>query len=164
MVRTIQSIIVLSGFLLTSLSVAHAQENITNCLSCKDTQHAANLAAIEKRLMQANDDSLQSMNKEARSWYSKFQEGGWLFDGWQEISDNVVAKVPQENKIKTKVTMQSLGVKIGCEWSKENAVRKISTEMLKDWGKRLRKSVSDSPDNLVVVINSIESEVNELLF
>jgi len=76
----------------------------------------------------------------------------------------VVAKVPDEKKLKAKVTMLALGLKIGCEWSKENDVRKISTSMLKDWGEKLSTTVTDSPNNLLVVINSIEHEVNKLLF
>ncbi len=131
---------------------------------CESIQHAANLAAIEKRLLQITDSSLESLDEKARGWYSKFQEGGIFFDGWQEISKDVVAKVPEENKIKAKVTMLALGIKIGCEWSKENDVRKISTEMLQEWGRKLKRTVSDSPENLVVLIISIESEVDALLF
>jgi len=164
MIRILYYIALFSGLWLVFPSSAHAQGKTDSCLPCKDIQHAANLAAIEKRLLQANNDSLELLDNKARNWYSKFQEGGLFFDGWQEISEDVVAKVPDENKIKTKVTMLALGIKIGCEWSKENDVRKISTAMLQDWGGELRKTVTDSPDNLVVVISSIESEVDELLF
>jgi hypothetical protein len=134
------------------------------CLACKDVQYAAGLSAIEKRLLELSNGSLQRLDDEALEWYETFQEGGMLFDGWQEISADVVAKVPEEAKLKTKVIMLALGLKIGCEWSKENDVRKISTSMLKDWGKQLKETVSDAPDHISVVLSSIEHEVNELLF
>lgn len=164
MIRTLYCMVFFSSLLLVSFSLAHAQGKTDSNRPCNDTQYAANLAAIEKRLLQTNTASVELLDTKARNWYSKFQEGGLLFDGWQEISEDVVAQVPDGKKVKTKVTMLALGVKIGCEWSKENDIRKISTSMLQDWGKILRKTVEDSPDNLSVVINSIESEVDELLF
>ncbi len=154
----------LTCFCLIFFFSTHVQSATRDCYSCQDIQHAANLSAIEKRMLEVNSiESLEELDDEARNWYVKFQKGGMFFDGWQEISEDVVAKVPDEEKLRTKVTMMALGVKIGCEWSKENDVRKISTSMLQDWGKQLSSTVDDSPDNLLVVINSIEYEVNELL-
>ncbi len=150
--------------LLCFFAPAKAHGTREDCLPCESIQHAANLAAIEKRLLQVTDSSFDALDEKALGWYAKFQEGGLFFDGWQEISEDVVAKVPEKNKIKAKVTMLALGIKIGCEWSKENAVRKITTEMLQEWGRKLKQTVSDSPENLAVVITSIESEVDALLF
>gem|GEM_PF-1066910 len=157
-------IMLLMMLILVPSSPAAAQANKASCSPCRSIQHAANLAAIEKRLLQVTDSSIESLDDNARDWYAKFQKGGLFFDGWQEISADVVEKVPEENKIKTKVTMLALGIKIGCEWSKENDVRKITTAMLQEWGRKLRETVSESPEQLVVVISSIESEVDELLF
>ena len=143
--------------------LANGYGSTKNCRSCEDIQHAANLAAIEKRLLQSHPQSIEELDEEAREWFGKFQEGGMLFDGWKEISDDVVQKVPDNKKIETKVTMLALGIRIGCEWSKENDVRKISTTMLKKWGKQLRKTVADSPVKIPMIINSIEAEVDSLL-
>lgn len=157
------SLILFASAVLLLLFLGQAQGQSTNCLPCEDLQHAATLAAIEKRLSQAQNNSLELLDEEAKNWYAKFQKGGLFFDGWKEISQDVVAKVPDEEKVKTKVTMLALGVRIGCEWSKENDIRKISTEMLQNWGKQLRKTVEDSPDSLLAVINTIEFEVDQLL-
>lgn len=135
----------------------------TKCFLCEDVQHAVNLASLEKRLLQSDPQSIEALDKEAQEWFETFQEGGMLFDGWKEISDEVVKQVPDEQKLRTKVTMQALGVRIGCEWSKENDVRKIDTDMLKAWGKELRKTVASSPINISEVISSIEAEVDDLL-
>ncbi len=107
---------------------------------------------------------VDNLNDEERNWYEKFQEGLLFFDGWREISEDVMAKVSEEEKVQVKVTMQSLGVKIGCEWSKDNDIRKISTDMLKNWGKDLRKaSKGDSSQQVMLALQSIEYEVDELL-
>ena len=87
----------------------------------------------------------------------------YAINDWKEISDDVVQQVPEDAKLATKVTMLALGIRIGCEWSKENDVRKISTTMLKKWGKQLRKTVADAPVQIPTVITSIEAEVDSLL-
>ncbi len=145
-------------------AIVNAKENSGTCLPCEDVQHAADLAAIEKKLLVFSNNSLELLDEKERDWYETFQKGGLLFDGWQEISDDVVARVPEREKVKTKVSMLALGLKIGCEWSKENDVRKISTDMLKDWGKVIKKTVNKSPHEISVVISSIEHEVDRLLF
>ncbi len=142
---------------------SYAQNKNQNCLSCEDVQHAINLIALEKSLMEADNGSLDQLDEEALEWFQTFQKGGLFFTGWQEISENVVGKVPKEKKLATKLTMQALGLKIGCEWSKDNKVRKISTSMLQDWGKKIRKAVKEPPGDLLVVVYSIESEVDQLL-
>ena len=146
-----------------SFMASWAQGSNTKCTSCEDIQHAANLIAIEKRLVEVDSNVLLELDDKARCWYAKFQKGGFFYNGWQQISEDVVAKVANEEKLKARIIMLTLGVKIGCEWSKENDVRKITTPMLRKWGKKLRSSVAESPDSILVVINTIEYEVNELL-
>ncbi len=138
-------------------------ETASNCLPCEAIQHAATLAEIEKYLEQSNQLTVAQLDKEAQEWFSTFQEGGMLFDGWKDISDKVINKVPEKAMVQMKLQMLALGVRIGCEWSKENDVRKISTKMLKNWGKEIRKVVDKSPHDIPVVIKRIECEVDALL-
>ena len=163
MKRKLQLVPFLAAPWLFAIFLATAHGSTEKCILCEDIQHAADLSAIEKRLLINNIESIAELDEEAREWFGTFQEGGLLFDGWKDISDDVVEKVPEDKKIKTKVIMLALGVKIGCEWSKENDVRKISTDMLKKWGKQIRKTVADSPVKIPTVINSIEAEVDSLL-
>ncbi|MBU0944425.1 MAG: hypothetical protein KJ804_14430 [Proteobacteria bacterium] len=154
-----------SSAVLLALSLLLADGNTGIVLSAdlNDCEHAANLASIEKRLSIYRTTSTGKLNGEEKKWYNKFQKGGLFFDGWQEISKDVVAKVPEEEKIKTKVTLQVLGDKIGSEWCKNNEIRKISTEMLKEWGDQLRRAVASSSTQIASVIHSIEYEVDTLL-
>ncbi len=140
-----------------------SSETASNCLPCEAIQHAANLSEIEKFLQQGNPQTVAQLDKEAQEWFGTFQEGGMLFDGWKDISDKVIGNVPEKEKVQTKLQMLALGVRMGCEWSKENDIRKISTKMLKNWGKEIRKAVDDRPDEISLVINRIEDEVDILL-
>lgn len=141
-----------------------ATEMTSRCLSCEAIQHAANLAEIERYLQQGNPQTVDQLDEEARDWFSTFQEGGILFDGWKDISDKVINNVPDSEKVQTKLQMLALGVRMGCEWSKENDIRKISTKMLKNWGGEIREVVQKRPADIPSVINKIEEEVDALLF
>ena len=153
----------LLALLLCGVSPVAAKETKQGCFSCESVQHAAKLSIIEKHLQQSDPQTIEELNEEAREWFATFQKGGMFFDGWKEISDDVVEKVPSENKIPTKMIMLALGVRIGCEWSKDNEIRKISTEMLQKWGGQLRETVDERPDSIPHVIRYIESEVDTLL-
>ncbi len=146
-----------------ALFVADVDTNKALAVDLNDVQHAEKLSSIEERLTKYTLMGIENLSAEERKWYDKFQNGGMFFDGWQDISNDVVAQVPEEKKIETRVTMQGLGVKIGCEWSKDNEVRKISTDMLKEWGKELRKAVANSSTHVASVIHSIEYQVDHLL-
>jgi hypothetical protein len=136
----------------------------TFAATINSVQHASQLHSIEKRLLACNPVKVDNLSQEEQDWYCKFQEGIVFFDGWKDITDDILAKVPEDEQVRIKVTMQALGIKVGCEWSRENDVRKISTEMLKAWGKRLRKAAAgDSTQAMIQAIHAIEYEVDELL-
>lgn len=144
-------------------NAASATETASTCLPCEAIQHAANLAEIEKYLRQGNPKTVEQLDEEAKEWFSTFQEGGILFDGWKEISDKVINNVPENEKVHTKLQMLALGVRMGCEWSKENDIRRISTKMLKSWGSEIREAVKKRPTEIPQVIKKIEGEVDSLL-
>lgn len=145
-------------------TIITATETPSRCLSCEAIQHAVNLAEIERYLQQGSPKTVAELDEEARDWFGTFQEGGMLFDGWKDISDKVINNVPDSKKVHTKLQMLALGVRMGCEWSKDNDIRKISTKMLKNWGSEIREVVKERPADIPHIINKIESEVDVLLF
>lgn len=157
----IAALVVLSFISPTTIT---ATETPSRCLSCEASQHAVNLAELEQYLQQGSPKTVAELDEEARDWFGTFQEGGMLFDGWKDISDKVINNVPDSEKVQTKLQMLALGVRMGCEWSKENDVRRISTKMLKNWGREIREVVKKHPADIPHVINKIESEVDVLLF
>ncbi|MFN2267910.1 MAG: hypothetical protein ABR533_06505 [Desulfonatronovibrio sp.] len=98
-----------------------------------------------------------------RNWYHRFQEGVPFFDGWKKITQAVVAKFPEHEREKRLAAMHSLGIKIGYEWSRDNRVRRVNTEMLRAWGRDLRKAGTESHVQLAQVLHKIDSEINVLL-
>lgn len=98
-----------------------------------------------------------------RKWYHRFQEGIPLFAGWKKITQAVVEKFPEHEREGRLAAMQALGVKIGYEWSRDNRVRKVSTETLRAWGQDLRKAGSENHVQLANVLYKIDNEVNQLL-
>ena len=60
-------------------------------------------------------------------------------------------------------TMQTLGLKIGHEWSRDNRVRKVNTDMLRAWGRELRKAGAENHIQLAQALYKIDSEVDTLL-
>lgn len=102
------------------------------------------------------------LSADERHWFVKFQEGNLFVDGWQDITASILEKVPAEQKAQQKALLDTLGMRIGIEWCKDNAVRKVNTDMLKMWGKQLKTTVKNNPENIGAVLSSISSKVDML--
>ena len=108
------------------------------------------------------DVLLAKLNPGERKWYYRFQEGIPLFDGWKKITQAVIEKFPEHERERQLATMKALGLKIGYEWSRDNHVRKVDTDMLRAWGKDLRKAGAEGHVQLAQVIHKIDRELNAL--
>jgi hypothetical protein len=49
------------------------------------------------------------------------------------------------------------------EWSRPNAVRKVNSSMLQEWGDILRKTARTNPQKLAWAITYIDQEVDAVL-
>lgn len=103
------------------------------------------------------------LTEEERSWFITFQEGNFLSEGWQAISAEIMAKTPPEQQSSQKIALANLGQKIGMEWCRPNAVRRVNSSMLKEWGDILRKTARTNPRQLSSAIAFIDREVNSAL-
>jgi hypothetical protein len=103
------------------------------------------------------------LNSEERRWFRVFQEGNFLSDGWQDISTEILAKTPPEQRQEQKTALEHLGNKIGLEWSRPNTVRKVDSSMLQEWGDILRKTARSNPKQLAKAIAYIDQEVDAVL-
>jgi hypothetical protein len=102
----------------------------------------------------------KKLSAEEKEWYATFQEGTFYVQGWKEITLEILEKVPHE-KLKSELhqSLQSLGTKIGCEWSKSNDIRKINNDMLEQWGEVLKKAAEETPNELPQVIADLRQKV-----
>ncbi|HEB70099.1 MAG TPA: hypothetical protein ENI88_10855 [Desulfobulbus sp.] len=107
--------------------------------------------------------TLSSLSKEEQKWFKTFQEGTFLIDGWQSITEELLASTPKNLREHQKKRLDQLGLKIGMEWSKDNDIRRVDTRMLQHWGKTLKKIAKKNPAQLPEVIVSIDRELNNLL-
>jgi hypothetical protein len=112
---------------------------------------------------QPAEGALANLTPGERKWYHRFQEGIPCFDGWKKITQAVVEKFPEHERESRLAAMQALGFKVGYEWSRDNRVRKVNTDMLRAWGRELRKAGAENHVQLAQVLNKIDSEVDTLL-
>lgn len=104
-----------------------------------------------------------SLNQEEQRWYKIFQEGNFVSEGWQDISAEILAKTPAEQRSAQKVALDNLGRKIGMEWCRPNTIRKVDSTMLLEWGDILRSTARKSPHQLGKAIAYIDHKVDAVL-
>lgn len=117
----------------------------------------------EQSVMGIAPEVLAGLSEEEQIWYKRFHDGILFFDGWASISQEILETYPDDQVDEANPMVQRIGVKIGTEWCKDNTVRKIDTDMLKQWGKRLRASIALGPDSTTKTLLEIEQEVDLLL-
>jgi len=105
----------------------------------------------------------ESLSPEEKNWFKTFQEGNFLSEGWQQISAEIMAKTPPEQRSAQKIALDNLGKKIGMEWSRANDVRKVDSTMLQEWGDILRTTARKNPQQLASAIAYIDQEVDAVL-
>jgi hypothetical protein len=98
-----------------------------------------------------------------QKWMKQFYEGTFLVKGWKEQMQELLQAFSAEQREAVKEQLDHLGEKIGREWAKDNSVRKIDTDHLKQWGKALKSARKKGPDALIAQIRSIDHTVNDLL-
>jgi hypothetical protein len=106
---------------------------------------------------------LTTLTHEERVWLKRFQDGYLMVDGWKEISDAILSQTPSELREEQKERLDSLGWKIGLEWCRDNSIRKVDTDMLKEWGALLKNTAKKDPHKIGDVLASIDQEVDAIL-
>jgi len=130
-------------------------------LAGQDKHDACSTSRVASATNQQED--LSSLTPEEREWYKTFQEGTFLFSGWKQISKEILESTPAELREHQRQRLEQLGRKIGMEWSRENAVRRVDNKMLKEWGHTLKKTARTNPEHLPEVIASIDEQLNSIL-
>jgi len=107
--------------------------------------------------------TLDNLSQEERKWFKTFQDGTFFVDGWIDITKELLASTPEGLRESQKKHLEQLGLKIGLEWCKSNAIRRVDTKMLQQWGKSLKKTARKNPEQLSEIIVSIDQEVDNIL-
>jgi cyclopropane fatty-acyl-phospholipid synthase-like methyltransferase len=96
--------------------------------------------------------------KEEQDYFRKFYEGTFLIKGWKDRMREILKDIPEGDQAETADRLEKLGEKIGREWARENAVRKVDTPMLQKWGDRLKAARRRGSEGMIAEIGKIESE------
>lgn len=123
-----------------------------------------NVSSGQMGSQEQGNRSLQDLSAEEREWYHKFQKGLLLFDGWEEISQEILACLPQHKQDNAEKLLQTMGRRIGIEWAKDNDTRKIDTEKLRFWGEKLKEAQATGSSQMLNTVRAISAEVNVLLY
>lgn len=102
-------------------------------------------------------------SKHERAWFKKFYEGTFLVKGWKAQMIDLLQDFQGEERDALNDLLSDLGEKIGREWSKDNAVRRIDTAKLQEWGTSLASARKKGTDALTDEIRTIGQTVDEML-
>lgn len=127
----------------------------------ENTQHSSQEPGIN--MTDIDQDLLDELSEEEQEWYTKFQNGIMLFSGWKEISEEILSFLPPEERPETQHLLETLGIRIGTEWSKDNSERRIDTDQLQAWGDKLRLARDTGAPQLADTVKKISDEVNTIL-
>jgi hypothetical protein len=103
------------------------------------------------------------ISKHEQDWLKKFYQGTFLVKGWKAQMRDLLQDFQGQERDAVNDLLGDLGEKIGREWSKDNAVRRIDTAMLQQWGANLTSARKKGPDALIDEIRAIDQTVDEVL-
>ncbi len=133
------------------------------CLTSPQVRAQDAEAAVIHDVSLNDHPELTQLSAEERKWFRIFQEGNFLAEGWQAITEKILASTPEAERAERRRALQQLGYKIGLEWSKSNDIRKIDTRMLREWGGKLKKVAKNNPEQIPELIASISQELDRIL-
>lgn len=102
-------------------------------------------------------------SKQEQEWLKKFYEGTFLVKGWKAQMRELLKDFQGDEREALGERLGNLGEKIGREWAKDNAVRRIDTAQLQQWGARLTSARRNGSDALTAEIRNITDSVDEML-
>jgi len=114
---------------------------------------AAWLADTGNQGFQSEDEYLQ--------WVQRFYQGSTLVPGWLEVSDQVLGRLGAAEQQNVSRRLLPLGIRIGTEWAKDNAVRLINTRMVAVWRDALLEALRR--EDLEAFLLLLEQDVTALI-
>jgi hypothetical protein len=102
-------------------------------------------------------------SQQEKVWLKKFFEGTFLVKGWNSQMRALLEDFQGDEREVIRDLLSNLGEKIGREWAKDNAVRRIDTAKLQQWGASLTSARKKGRDALTEEIRTIGETVDEML-
>lgn len=103
------------------------------------------------------------LSAQEKAWFETFQRGTFFAPGWREITARLLEKTPPNLQDEMKKALDLLGNRIGCEWSRNNEIRRIDNKMIAQWGSMLRQAAEQEPYRIPQVVAHLNRKVVALL-
>lgn len=107
--------------------------------------------------------SNQELQSEAEYlvWVTRFYEGYTPVPGWLDMTEQVLARLPQSEHAWVTARLLELGGRIGREWAKDNTVRHINTRAAAVWRDALLEALAR--DELDDYLGRLSGDIDALL-
>lgn len=108
-------------------------------------------------------ESNQPLQSEAEYllWVTRFYTGYNAVPGWLNMTEQVLQRTPAERRAATGARLHELGSRIGAEWAKDNAVRRLNTRSAGVWRDALLEALAR--DELDAYLERLSTDVDALL-
>ena len=94
-------------------------------------------------------------------WVTQFYTGTSLAPGWLNLTSQVLERIDVSRRVAVSDRLFELGGRIGSEWAKHNAVRRLNTRNAAVWRDALIESIEHG--ELDMYMNRVASDVERLL-
>ncbi len=94
-------------------------------------------------------------------WIVRFYEGYSAIPGWHTMTRQVMERLPPGDHERINARLSDLGVRIGAEWAKDNAVRHLSTRSAGVWRDALLEALARN--ELDAYLDRLSADVDALL-
>lgn len=94
-------------------------------------------------------------------WVRRFHEGYNIAPGWDQLTRQVLERIPASDHEEVSARLYSIGREISLEWAKDNEVRLIDTRNAAIWRDALQEALSQN--DLDNYLDRVEEDVEAML-
>jgi hypothetical protein len=118
--------------------------------------------SLYEEAWEADESNQQYQNfEEYLLWVRRFHEGFNIAPGWDDLTRQVLERIPQDQHEIVAGRLYELGRHISVEWAKDNAARLIDTRNAAIWRDALQEALSQ--DDLDNYLDRVEADVAAIL-
>ena len=109
--------------------------------------------SVQNQALQSEDEYLL--------WVSRFYTGYGAVPGWLSMTQQVLQRLPPEQRAPIEMRLFELGSRIGAEWAKDNSVRLLNTRSAGVWRDALLEALTRG--ELDAYLDRLDADVGALL-
>lgn len=150
---TIRSLLFIIILLSLSACISFNRDDWPENLPDQELFIQAYQADTVNQALQTEDDYLY--------WVNRFYNGANLVPGWLGITSGVLERTDKPEYASVKAQMDSLGLRIGKEWARNNQIRLLNTRSASVWRDALLEALNQG--ELQKYLDILNQDVNDIL-